>query len=112
MITYNPIKNAFEIIQNTQGESVYFEAFCQELLLWSGENPLNVNLGIDYAGVLNGSVYLPLQVQDIISRYEKYFKSIVLGNAFLENEIFKCEIIVTFSNNTSKIFRFENLQRS
>lgn len=107
MIKYDDNTNTFSIIDNAkQAEIAYYEAFCQELRLWLSENPLNIELGIDYKGVLEGKVYLPLQLQEIINSYEKYFQSIELGDTYQENEVLVCDIIIKFSDDTSKVFSF------
>lgn len=105
MIKYDSNTNTLSLIDNQRIELAYYEALCQELQLWQNENPLNVNLGIDYKGVLNGEVYLPMRLQDIISRYEKHFKSIELGDAYKDGEIMTCDIIITFSDNSAKSYK-------
>lgn len=105
MIKYDNNTNTLTLIDNQRSELAYYEALCQELQLWQSENPLNVNLGIDYKGVLNGEVYLPMSLQDIISSYEKYFKSIELGDAYKDGEIMTCDIIITFSDNSAKSYK-------
>lgn len=60
--------------------------FLQELRLWKGENPLDIEAGIDYQAVLNREAFLKVEVDRVVQKYQLNFKDIVVGDV-IENSI-------------------------
>lgn len=86
--------------QTTNAEIIQLESLFQELQLWKGENPMNIELGIDYSGVFENRVFLTSEIQTIIEKYQNSFQSIELTNieTSSDNEITKVAIKIVMKS--------------
>lgn len=80
----------------------YANALLQELQLFKGENPIDIESGIDYLAVFNGSKFLKSQVEDVCEKYEEFFDSITVGEVEEDGEIAKISIHFVFKNGDSQ----------
>lgn len=62
------------------------EACFQELLLWKGENPLDINSGVDYQGVFSGTLFLKTELERVCSYHKENFESIEVGDPRMDQE--------------------------
>lgn len=92
-----------ELVQTTNAEQIQVESLFQELLLWQGENPMNITLGIDYMGVFENRVFLKSSVEDICNKYADSFKSLVVGEpVYSDNgEILSLSIEITLLDDST-----------
>lgn len=68
-----------EIINSNDPNKLVVQEFLQELRLWKGENPLDVEAGIDYTAVLNREAFLKVEVDRVVQKHILNFKDIVVG---------------------------------
>lgn len=71
---YQTFDGKFE--SSTDPEVVTLESMFQELQLWAGENPMNINLGIDYMGVFENRTFLRTELEKVLEKYQDSFESI------------------------------------
>ncbi len=69
-----------KLVTTTDPQIIAEQLVMQELGLWCGENPMAVNRGVDYMGVLEGNVFLKQSVEMLCDRYKDKFESIVVGD--------------------------------
>lgn len=83
--------------KTTEPELIQVERLFQELLLWKGENPMNINLGIDYMGVFENRVFLKSSVEDVCNKYANYFNGISVGDPVYSSngELMSLDVSVT-----------------
>lgn len=79
-----------------------YAAMLQELRLFRGENPMDIEAGIDYLGVFNGSVYLPTQVDEVLNKYTAYFTALEASNYTVSGEQASMTIYCEFPDGTIK----------
>lgn len=74
-------------LKTTNNEKeVALEACFQELLLWKGENPLDINSGVDYQGVFSGTLFLKAELERVCSYHKSNFASIEVGDPRMDRE--------------------------
>lgn len=79
--------NADGGISNTTDEKeVYINALVEELRLFKGENPTDIEAGIDYFGVLNGEKLLQVEARAVIEKHLPNFKSIETDTPYLSGD--------------------------
>lgn len=91
--------DSLTIIDNDDKDYIYVEALCQELRLFKGENPLNIEAGIDYLKVFNGEAFLKPLVEEVCEKYSDYFDGIEVGEATEEEEVLYLPIHIKTKNS-------------
>lgn len=64
----------------------------QEILIWRGEVSFNILMGVDYEAIFNSTSFLTAQVEEIISKYNKFFKNISLKVTKISSSSFAVDI--------------------
>lgn len=59
----------------------------QECILWRGENPYNVFMGIDYESIFNSNSFLTNQLEEVLDKYRPFFKEIIQNVEKVDNTI-------------------------
>lgn len=59
----------------------------QECILWSGENPFDITMGIDYESIFNSNSFLTNQLEAVLDKYRGFFKEIIQKVDKVENNI-------------------------
>lgn len=77
MILYDPQTDTWSSTEDLQ--KIASENLFQELRLWRGENPLDIERGVDYWGVLNFTTFLKVSVESVCERHIKNFAAIEVG---------------------------------
>lgn len=74
-------------ISNTTDEKeVYLNALVEELRLFKGENPTDIEAGIDYIGILNGEKLLQVEARAVIEKHLPNFNTIETGTPYLSDD--------------------------
>lgn len=75
----------------------------EELLLWKGENPMDIEAGVDYYSVFNKQKFLKNELTFVLDKYSGEFQSTQVEsiNYDSENETIKAAIIFTLAQNES-----------
>lgn len=87
---------------STDPEIVTYNAMLQELQLWKGENPTNINAGIDYQSIFEGKIFAKNELQTVIDKYTSSFVRLELGEAenSVNGEIVSFGLTVEFKDGT------------
>lgn len=72
----------------------------QECILWRGENPYNINMGIDYESIFNSNSFLVNQLEEVLEKYRPFFKDII--QTLSKDSAGNVVITLQFWINTSK----------
>lgn len=64
----------------------------QQLALWLGENPMDINDGIDYVGVREQRVFLKLSIENIVQQYLNVFDAITVSELEYKADTISCSI--------------------
>lgn len=67
-------------------QKIALESCMQEISLWIGENPMDIENGIDYFGVMDGFVFLKSSVENIVERYKDSFENIIVSDPAYNNQ--------------------------
>lgn len=59
----------------------------QECILWRGENPYDVTMGIDYESIFNSSAFLTSQLEEVLDKYRPFFQEIIQNVEKVGNKI-------------------------
>lgn len=59
-------------------EKIALESCMQEIGLWQGENPMDIEMGVDYFGIMDGYVYLRTSIENITDKYKDSFQQITV----------------------------------
>lgn len=102
MLAYNRDTQEWVVVDD-ESLQARFEALKQELLLFQGENPLDTSAGGDYWGVIEGSVYLPITLGDVLNKYSTYFDSLDVDTFTQTDEIATAEISVVVGEDNESI---------
>lgn len=86
----NSETNEFEKV--TEWTDIQFYKCLQELALWQGENPLNINDGVNYKGIREGQVFFKQSISNITENYLNYFDEINIGDAYIQGETINIDI--------------------
>lgn len=91
-----------QLVKTNNAELIQLESLFQELLLWKGENPMDINMGVDYMGVFNNRVFLKSSVEDVCAKYANSFKGIEVGDIeYSENgEVASLPVSVTLFDDS------------
>lgn len=95
------LKQDGSFAKTTNAELIKLENLFQELKLWKGENPMNVELGIDYLGVFENRVSLKSSVQSICDKYSDSFKNIEVGDLNIGSEVATIPITLTLQDDST-----------
>lgn len=86
-------------------QKIALESCMQEISLWIGENPMDIENGIDYFGVMDGFVFLKSSIENIVERYTASFENIIVSDPVYDNEKETLSITIEFvlENGNSSI---------
>lgn len=70
----------------TDEKEIALESCFQELLLWKGENPLDIDSGVDYQGVFSGTLFLKTELERVCSYHKENFESIEVGDPEMDSD--------------------------
>lgn len=102
MLVYNKDTDSWTEVDSTTLQARY-EAMKQELLLFQGENPIDITAGVDYWSVIEGSAYLPIALGDVLDKYTSYFESLDVSDFTQDKETATAEISVTVGEENESI---------
>lgn len=91
-------KNDGKVKSTDDGNEILAQAMLAELALFKGENPMNVEAGIDYKGVFNNEKFLQIEAEEMITKYSTKFDSIELGEIEYDDDRVKATIVMSFKN--------------
>lgn len=89
-------------LQTTDDEkTAIVNELVEELKLFKGENPLDIDAGLDYFAILNGEKFLQIEVEDVLEKHRPNFKSIDAGDVTLseDGEQIIMPLLITFKDN-------------
>lgn len=66
----------------------------QDLMLWKGESPFDVERGIDWTAILNGSKAIENEIDRVLLDYRQFFDKITISR--LEKDKEKIIVDITF----------------
>lgn len=93
-----------QLFHTDETELINVYGYLAEIRLYKGENPLKINRGVDYKGVLNGEVFLKDSVENCTKNYTTKFKNVELGDVTQVGEIVSMPVKVTrFDNETMEL---------
>lgn len=75
----------------------------QQLALWLGENPMDINDGIDYVGVREQRVFLKLAIENIVQQYLDVFDVINVSELDYKLDTVTCSITFIKGSDTNTI---------
>lgn len=67
-------------------EVVTYNAMLQEIQLWKGENPIDINAGVDYKNIFDGKVFAKTELDSVIEKYSSSFTKLELGDAITSED--------------------------
>lgn len=72
----------------------------EELRLFKGENPTDIEKGLDYFAIFNGEKFLQVELEEVLERHRPYFNSIEAGDIEMNDvdETINVPITVTFKD--------------
>lgn len=91
-----------ELVTTNDPNILVVEEFLQELRLWKGENPLDIEAGIDYTAVLNREAFLKVEVDRVVQKHILNFKDIIVGDIIehIEEETIELPIDIYLLDNS------------
>lgn len=90
-----------ELISSEDANQIAINRFLQELRLWKGENPMDIEAGIDYQAVLNKEAFLSVEINKVVNKYIQYFKDIIVGDIEDSGETIKLPITLWLLDNST-----------
>lgn len=94
MVVYDSQNDTLKETQNDK--EVYLNALIQELKLFKGENPLDVDKGIDYLGIFRGEVFMQIEVEEVLDRHRKNFGELTAGTPEVDGDTVYMPLQITF----------------
>lgn len=91
---YNQIR-----IAKTENEILLF-SLLQELKLFKGENPTDIERGIDYIAVFNFQAFLRIEAQNVCNKYIDKFQSLELGEVIQNEEKYEVSLNCVFKDGS------------
>ena len=76
----------------------------QELQLWKGEDPMDVDAGVDYFAIFNNQKFIELEVQRVLDHHKNAYTSYNIEKIAYQDNVLKIDII--FNISADKAFRF------
>lgn len=76
----------------------------QELQLWLGEDPMDVDAGVDFFGIFANQKFIELEIQRVIDKHRNAYVSYAIQNINYEEDVLKIDII--FNVSKGQAFRF------
>lgn len=71
---------------STDEKEIALEACFQELLLWKGENLIDIDSGVDYQGVFSGTLFLKTELERVCSYHKENFESIEVEDPRMDQD--------------------------
>lgn len=107
-IWYLTPENEFEYSQNET--MVQVQSFLQELQLWNGEPEFRVNEGIDWLAVLNGTINIENEINQLATKYADYF---YVGNIVtsmdVPNRVVRIDFKISTLDKNNDVSNYENI---
>lgn len=63
-----------------------FHKFIQEVKLWKGENPMRMELGVDYFAIFEKRAYVETEINKVIENYKSKFNALTLEKVETDEE--------------------------
>lgn len=83
-----------ELIDTQDVQKAAIESCFQELQLWKGENPLDIDSGVDYAAVFDQTIFLKPELERVCEKHAKNFRNIEVGEPEMgADEIVRVKIV-------------------
>lgn len=76
----------------------------QELQLWLGEDPMDVEAGVDYFSIFLNQKFIELELQRVLDKHRNAYVNYSLENIQYEDDTLKVSII--FNVSSDQAFRF------
>lgn len=83
---------------------IYLHNLLSELALFKGENPMDVEAGIDYFGVFEGSAFLRIEIQNVFDRHAENFNSLECGEITLNADLDTYSVPITAVFKDNEVF--------
>lgn len=97
------------IYQNTNGQlintqdpkEINLQSFLQELQLFKGENPININAGMDFLGIFNYEKFFITEWTELSRKYSDKFKSLDLISTEIKDDKLIANILITHLDDSA-----------
>lgn len=83
----------------SENERLFF-GLLQELKLFKQENPLDIEAGIDYIAIFNGTAFLQVEFNKIINKHKQNFASLELGSVVKQGDYYSIGISAVMKDGT------------
>ena len=103
MIIRRLSNNKFETLKDINLKPLY--DCIQELQLWKGENPMDVEAGVDYFSIFNNRTFIELELRRVIDKHKIAYSHYEILNINFKDEILTANII--FYVDDVRVFNFE-----
>lgn len=76
----------------------------EELQLWQGENPFDVEAGIDYFSIFENRKFIEVELERVLKKHKEAYTSYEIANIIYEDKILKADIY--FNIDSEKTYHF------
>jgi len=81
---------------------IAYYALLAELKLFTHENDLDIDAGVDYKSVLNSEKFLKTELDRVCQKYSDRLTSYEISEPALNGDVLSCEIAITLKNGETK----------
>lgn len=76
----------------------------EELQLWKGENPFDVDAGVDYFGIFDNRIFIETELSRVLDKHKDAYNSYQIENLTYEDGVLGISIILDI--NSELTYRF------
>lgn len=91
-----------EILNTSDDNEIAFYALVAELKLFTQENPINIEAGVDYKSILEKSKFLKTELNSVCEKYTDRISSFEIGEPTQNDEFVNCQVDIYLRNGKTK----------
>lgn len=76
----------------------------EELQLWLGECPMDVNAGVDYFSIFTNRTFIETELTRVLDKYKSFYNSYSILNIRYNDDVLNVDIIFNIDHETSLKF--------
>lgn len=102
MIVRHLNNNNFKVLKDEGLYGLY--TMFQELQLWLGECPMNVDAGVDYFSIFTNRTFIETELKKVLDKYKSFYNSYEILNIRYKDDVLEVDIIFNIDYETSLKF--------